>query len=69
MKIEKIKEILKNLENQRQQKIFAIIKQFEKYGGRAQNCPINFWDKNPQYSDIYRIELQIDRYKNLLTSL
>lgn len=66
MTIEKIKEILKNLENQRQRKIFAIIRNFEKYGGKAENCTINFWSKNPNYPEIYKLELQIDRYKNLL---
>lgn len=56
-------EILEALRIQRQNKIFSIIKKFENYGGKVENCPINWWGKNPNYPELYRLECQIDRYE------
>ena len=60
--------ILKTLIMQRQNKIFAIVKEFEKYGGKAENCPVNWWGKNPNYPELYRLECQIDRYEAIVQS-
>ena len=62
----KLYNALQNLKRQRQNKIFAIIKEYERYGGKAQNCPIDMWGKNPNYPELYSLECQIDRYKHHL---
>jgi hypothetical protein len=66
MKTERLAEILDDLERQRQNKIFAIIKDFREHGGTVGNCPINWWGKNPEYPELYRLECQIDRYKKMV---
>ena len=67
MKTERFVEILKELKRQRQDKIFAIIKDFREHGGTAGNCPIDWWGKNPNYPELYRLECQIDRYETIIS--
>lgn len=67
MGTERIAEILKELKRQRTNKIFAIIKDFTEHGGKAEDCPIDWWGKNPEHPELYRLELQIDRYETIIS--